>query len=76
RTLSNPSNAADGQRLVYQVKQDATGGRTLTFGNKFKFGEDIPNITLSTGPGQVDFIGVLCDTVNDAFYVVSFNKGF
>ena len=76
RTLANPSNASDGQRLVYQVIQDGTGGRTLNFGNKFKFGADLPSITLSSGAGKVDFIGVICDTANDAYYIVSFNGGF
>lgn len=76
RTLSNPSNAVDGQRLIYQIKQDATGGRTLSFGANFKFSTTIPSITLSTGAGKIDIIEVLCDTVNNAYYVIGFNKGF
>jgi hypothetical protein len=35
RTLSNPTNAVEGQTLVIGVKQDATGGRTLAFDTDF-----------------------------------------
>ena len=67
RILSNPSNAEDGQRLVYQIIQDSAGGRTLAFGNKFR--GDLNNIVLSSGPNSVDFIGVICDTIRDEYYV-------
>ena len=37
RTLANPVGARDGLHMVLRVTQDATGGRTLTFGSAFNF---------------------------------------
>lgn len=37
RTLANPSNAKEGQSGVIRVIQDATGSRTLAFGNNWRF---------------------------------------
>jgi hypothetical protein len=31
RTLAPPTNATDGQEIVFEVKQDATGSRTLAY---------------------------------------------
>ena len=40
--LQNPTGTTDGQRLMFELIQDATGGRTLTFGSSYKFGLDLP----------------------------------
>ena len=53
--LSNPLNFASGDSGRIRVTQDATGGRTLTFGNKWLFPGGDP--TLSTGANAIDVIG-------------------
>lgn len=41
-TIANPSGTpADGQRLFLRLSQDATGGRTITWGNTYAFGSDV-----------------------------------
>ena len=37
RTLANPTNPSDGQVINIKIKQDATGGRTITWGSAYKF---------------------------------------
>jgi hypothetical protein len=55
-TLANPSNPVDGQTIRVRVIQDATGGRTLTYGTAYDFGAaGAP--TLSTGASKVDILG-------------------
>ena len=46
RTLDNPTGMQDGQVFSIRIKQDATGGRTLAFGSKWKLIGTAP--TLST----------------------------
>lgn len=41
RTLANPTNTKPGQAGLIVVTQDATGGRTLAFGNSFKFANGV-----------------------------------
>lgn len=60
RTLSNPTNLVNGASYILIVKQDGTGGRTLSFGNTYKFADGI-DPTLSTGINAVDIITFLSD---------------
>lgn len=55
-TMAAPSNPVDGQVIRFRISQDATGGRTLTWGYGYSFGSgSIP--TLSTAASKVDIIG-------------------
>lgn len=48
RTLANPTNLVDGQKLTFQVTQDATGSRTLTYGAAYDFGTaGAPTLTVT-----------------------------
>ena len=63
RAMANPSNLKDGASYTVIVKQDATGGRTLSFGTAFKWaGGTAP--TLSTGANAVDILTFISDGTN------------
>jgi len=68
-TLSNPTNAPASGRgnYILVVKQDGTGGRTLSFSSKYKFSDgNAP--TLSTGSNAVDLITFIYDDVSGNMY--------
>jgi hypothetical protein len=44
RTLANPTNLQPGMRLSIEIVQDATGGRTLSFGTLYVFPAGTPTI--------------------------------
>lgn len=75
RTLGNPSNAVDGQKLSFLIRQDGVGNRTLTLDTKYRFGTVVPSLTLSTAAGAVDWLGVIYDSTADKFDVVAFDPG-
>ena len=56
RTISNPVNPADGQMIVFELTQDATGGRTVTWGSAFAFGAS-GQPSLSTAASKTDQVG-------------------
>lgn len=76
RTLANPTNAIDGQKILFEITQDGSGSRTLTLGNKFAFGSDITELTLSTAINKKDFLGVQYNLAADKFYVIAVAKGY
>jgi hypothetical protein len=76
RTLGNPTNATDGQKIVWEVIQDGTGSRTLAFGNKFAFGADVATCTVSTAANKRDFIGAIYNSGTDLFYLTSCVRGY
>lgn len=76
RTLANPTNAVDGQRIIFEIIQDNIGGRTLAFGNAFAFGATITSIVLSTTANLRDFIGVIYRATTGKFYVVAYSNGY
>ena len=72
RTLANPTNVDAGQTGSIFVVQDATGGRTLSFGSYWKFaGGTAP--TLSTAVSAVDRIDYVVYTSTAIHAVASLN---
>lgn len=76
RTLGNPTNSQDGQKVLWRIKQDATGSRTLTLGSNFRLGADISSITLSTAANKVDFLGAVYHASDGKWDVLAFVKGY
>lgn len=71
RTISNPTNPVDGQQILYQFTQDATGSRTLTFGSAFDFGTSGAP-TLTTTAAKVDLLRFVYNaTATKWFYLGS-----
>lgn len=77
RTLANPTGTPyDGQKILLEAIQDATGSRTLTLGNKYAFGTDITALTLTTTASKRDFIGIVYNATADKWYIVAVSKGY
>lgn len=55
RTLGNPTNAKSGQSGLIHVTQDATGGRTLTYGSNYRIVGGASTV-LSTAANAVDVL--------------------
>ena len=63
RTLGNPSNAKEGQTGAIEIKQDATGSRTLAFGSYWKFAiSTAPTLSTAANARDVLFYQVLSST--------------
>lgn len=76
RTLGNPTNAKNGQKIMFEIIQDGTGSRTLAYDTKFAFGLDLAGATLSTGASKRDFLGVVYNSTADKFYALAFVRGY
>lgn len=74
-TLSNPTNAKDGDQIEWRIRQDGTGSRVMTLDTKFRFGTDITAATLTTTANKTDRLGVEYHAADDKFDVVAFIKG-
>jgi hypothetical protein len=76
RTLGNPTNMVDGQRVIWELIQDATGTRTITLGSAFALGTDITAVTLTTTASKRDFLGAVYNSTAAKWYVLAFTKGY
>lgn len=70
------AGAADGQKCVLEMTQDATGGRLVTWGANVRFGTDLPSISLSTAGGALDRIGLIYNAAAAKYDVVALSRGF
>ena len=57
RTMGNPANPADGQKITFQITQGSAGSSTITWGSAYSFATSLPQPTLSTTAGQTDLLG-------------------
>jgi hypothetical protein len=76
RTLDKPLDPLPGQEITWRIRQDATGGRTLTLNAAFRFGTTIPNITLSTAPNKTDYLRARYNDIDDRWDVTDFKAGY
>ena len=79
RTLGAPTNPSDGQMVIWEIRQDGVGNRTLALASgagAFAFGTSLTSITLSTAPGKVDLIGCRYNATNNRWWVIAFQGGF
>lgn len=75
RTLANPTNMKSGQSGVIIVTQDATGGRTLSYGSNWKFaGGASTGGVLSTAANAVDVISYFVRSDNSI--IANIGKGY
>jgi hypothetical protein len=75
-TLGTPLNPVDGQRMLIRLRQDGVGGRTIAFGGVFRFGTDLPSVTLTTAINKTDYLGCVYHGADAKWDVIAFIKGF
>jgi hypothetical protein len=76
RVLANPTNGRDGQRVVWEFVQSATGSNAITLDTKWAVGADIASVTLSTTANAIDFMGAVYDAPNDKWRIVAYVMGY
>ena len=75
RTLGAPTNPTNGQRILIQVKQDATGSRTLGYNAAFSFGAGSAPV-LSTAANKVDLLAFVYNSVLAKWLYMGSSLGF
>lgn len=76
RTLGAPTNPTDGQRILVEVAQDATGGRTLAYNAVYAFGTDVTSPTLTTTASKVDYLGFVYSSAAVKWRCLAVAKGY
>jgi hypothetical protein len=76
RVLGNPTNSVNGQKIMFAIRQDGTGGHTLTLDTNYRLGVDIDEVVLSTGAGKIDYLGARYNGTDSKWDVIAFVKGY
>jgi hypothetical protein len=76
-TLANPTNSVNGKTLRWRIRQDATGARTVTLGNKFNLPSSATApLPFSTAANKMDILAATYDAGRDKWDVVAFVMGY
>lgn len=75
-TLANPTNGTDGQRVTWEIIQDATGSRTVSLGSEFAFSTDIPSYTATVTANKRDMLTAVYNSSASKWYVIAISKGY
>ncbi len=76
RTMGNPANPTDGQKIVFQITQGGTGSSTITWGSTYEFSAGLPQPTLSTAVGQTDLLAFIYNAAKGKWLLAAFVSGF
>lgn len=76
-TLANPTNPTDGRTLRWRIKQDATGNRAVTLGNKFVIPSSATTpLPFSTAANKVDLLAATYHEARDRWDIIAFVMGY
>ncbi len=76
RTIANPTNPTSGQRILFRIKQDGVGGRTITWDTAYRFSVDVPQPTLSTTANLTDYIGFVYNATDSKWDCLAVSRGY
>lgn len=76
RTLGNPTNPVDNQRIIVEVSQDATGSRTLAYGTSYAFSSDLTSPTLTTTASKTDILGFIYNATAAKWRLAAVLRGY
>jgi hypothetical protein len=76
RTMGNPSKAADGQQVIFQITQGPSGSAAITWGSGYEFSTGLPQPALSTAAGQTDVLGFIYNATKGKWLLAAFVNGF
>ncbi len=77
--MAAPTNPADGQRIMYEIKQDATGSRTITFATGaggFALGSDITSVVLTVTANKTDYVGAIYNSTANTWFIIAVAHGY
>jgi hypothetical protein len=76
-TLGNPTNGVNGQTIRWRIRQDATGSRTITLGNKFVIPSSATSpLPFSTAANAMDILAATYHAGRDRWDVVAMVPGY
>lgn len=72
RTMGVPSTPSDGQRVMFEIIQDGTGSRTVTWSSSTGgYAFDVPTPVLQTDPGSRNFLEFVYDLATNKWRYAS-----
>jgi hypothetical protein len=76
-TLADPTNPVDGKTIRWRIKQDGTGSRTVTLGNKFVIPSSATSpLPFSTAANKMDILAATYHAGRDKWDIIAFVMGY
>jgi hypothetical protein len=76
-TLANPTNPVDGKTLRWRIRQDGTGSRAVTLGNKFVIPSSATSpLPFSTAANKMDILAATYHAGRDKWDIIAFVMGY
>lgn len=77
RTFGSFTTGTNGQKIAIRVRQDGTGGRTLSFDSTYwNLGADVSFLSIASGANVYSYIGAIYNSTSSKWDVVSIVKGY
>lgn len=74
-TIAAPSGLTKNKKLLFRIKQDATGGRTITWNAAYRWSTTVPVVFLSTSGNKTDYVGGIYDAADSKVDMIGTDVG-
>lgn len=76
RAMGAPSNPTDGQRVLFEIKQDATGSRAVTWNAVYRFGALVTLPVITTGASKKDYVAFIYNATDVKWDCLAYAPGY
>lgn len=76
RTFDAPTNPLADQKITYKIRQDAVGGRVITWNAAFNFGVDLSGVPNSTSANTFDYYGFQYNSTTSKWDCLAISRGY
>ena len=79
RIIGAPTNPTDGQMIMFELKQDTTGSRTVTWASGaagYLWGTDITVPTLTTTASKTDYVGFVYNSSANIWRGIAYARAY
>jgi hypothetical protein len=76
RAMGAPSNPSDGQKILFEIKQDATGSRAVTWNAVYRFGTLVTQPVITVTASKKDYVGFVYNATDVKWDCLAVSPGY
>lgn len=75
-TIATPTGASADKSIMFRLRQDATGGRTVTWSSAWNFGADLYGVGVASTANQYTYVGAIYNSTTSKWDIIAWARGY
>jgi hypothetical protein len=75
-TIATPISASADKSIMFRLRQDGTGGRTVAWSSAWNFGADLYGLGVASSPNAYTYVGAIYNSTTAKWDVIAWARGY